>query len=382
MTQHFGRRAALLGMAGGTLLGPSPAVAAPAATPAWRRAVNLGPGVNLSRWRSPLDQAAGDGDGPVDLARIAALGFRHVRLPVDPAPAMPPLPRSGQGGAAVESHYRRLADGLAADVTAILRSGLRVIVDMHAGDEFRQRLGASAAERDRFAELWETVARRLARHDAERVIFEPLNEPGKEIGEGWLDLQDKLIGAIRSAAPTHTILAVGGLWSTIGDLEALPRSADANLLYAFHFYGPMIFTHQGAEWSSPPYNRVRGVPYPLPAREIERLMANARQDDRAKIGEELRAGKGWDAAAIDAEIAGVARWARERGVPVACTEFGAYRDGGARTADRIRYIADVRAALTRHLQAWTMWDYSGGFGLVRSGNPPDGAILRALALAP
>ena len=51
--------------------------------------------------------------------------------------------------------------------------------------------------------------------------------------------------------------------------------------------------------------------------------------------------------------------------------------------DREAWIHDVRTALERHGMGWTMWDYSGSFGVVtkKDGrNVPDEATLRALGL--
>ncbi len=90
----------------------------------------------------------------------------------------------------------------------------------------------------------------------------------------------------------------------------------------------------------------------------------------------------WDAARIDAEITQVAEWARQRGVPVVCNEFGVYRDYAA-PEDRAAWIHDVRLALERHAMGWTMWDYSGNFGVVtkKDGrNVADELTLRALGL--
>ncbi len=90
----------------------------------------------------------------------------------------------------------------------------------------------------------------------------------------------------------------------------------------------------------------------------------------------------WDAARIDAEITQVAEWARQRGVPVVCNEFGVYRDY-ADPQDREAWIHDVRTALERQGMGWAMWDYSGSFGVVtkKDGrNVPDEGTLRALGL--
>jgi hypothetical protein len=75
----------------------------------------------------------------------------------------------------------------------------------------------------------------------------------------------------------------------------------------------------------------------------------------------------WDAARVEREISAAAEWARKRGVPLTCNEFGVYRAYAPADA-RLRWIGDVRAALERHRIGWAMWDYAGGFGVaVRKG---------------
>ena len=90
----------------------------------------------------------------------------------------------------------------------------------------------------------------------------------------------------------------------------------------------------------------------------------------------------WDAARIDSEITQVAEWARQQGVPVVCNEFGVYR-AFAEPQDRAAWIHDVRTALELHNMGWTIWDYSGSFGVVtkKDGRSvPDEITLRALGL--
>ena len=78
----------------------------------------------------------------------------------------------------------------------------------------------------------------------------------------------------------------------------------------------------------------------------------------------------------------MADWARQRGVPVVCNEFGVYR-AYADPHDREAWIHDVRTSLERHSMGWTMWDYSGSFGAVtkKDGRSvADEGTLRALGL--
>jgi endoglucanase len=90
----------------------------------------------------------------------------------------------------------------------------------------------------------------------------------------------------------------------------------------------------------------------------------------------------WDAARIETEMKQAADWARRRGVPLVCNEFGVYR-AFSDPPDRAAWIRDVRTALERSGSGWTMWDYSGSFGVVtkKDGKAvPDESVLRALGL--
>jgi hypothetical protein len=90
----------------------------------------------------------------------------------------------------------------------------------------------------------------------------------------------------------------------------------------------------------------------------------------------------WDASRIEAEINQAADWARQRKVPLICNEFGVYRNF-ADPHDRAAWIKDVRTVLERHEIGWTMWDYSGSFGVVtkKDGKPvPEESTVRALGL--
>jgi aryl-phospho-beta-D-glucosidase BglC (GH1 family) len=88
----------------------------------------------------------------------------------------------------------------------------------------------------------------------------------------------------------------------------------------------------------------------------------------------------WDAARVELEIGQVAEWSARWGVPVICNEFGVYREA-ADPNQRAAWIADVRTSLDRHNIGWTMWEYSGGFGVVlkQDGQSvPDEPTVRAL----
>jgi hypothetical protein len=115
---------------------------------------------------------------------------------------------------------------------------------------------------------------------------------------------------------------------------------------------------------------VRGLRYPSSPENAAQVALDVPDAvDRLAV---IRYGQDhWDAHRIDAEITQVAQWAAQRGLPVVCNEFGVYR-AFAVPADRLAWIHDVRIALERHGMGWTMWDYSGSFGVVTAalGCPP------------
>jgi len=137
---------------------------------------------------------------------------------------------------------------------------------------------------------------------------------------------------------------------------------DLNVIYNFHFYSPHVFTHQGANWSENYWHFLKNLPYPSTPENV--LQAAALVPDPAKRLQVARYGMDhWSAARIDQEFDQVAAWAKHWNVVLTCNEFGVYRKA-AKPEDRAAWISDVRKSLEKHGIGWTMWDYSGGFGVV------------------
>jgi endoglucanase len=346
-----------------------------------QRAAHLRRGVNLSGWfsqfadgRTLTHEQFVTAVTPADLALIRAMGFDHVRLCVDPQPMFHALQADR-----IASPYLASLD---AAVNMIMAHDLAVEIDIQAQDDFKKRLASDDAFVEQFADFWRALATHFSALDPDRVFFEVLNEPELRDPYRWYGIESKLVTAIRDGAPRHTLVVTGAHWSDDDDLLFLEPLRDPNLLYAFHFYDPHIFTHQGATWSENYWHFLKGVPYPSNPEGAQR--AAALVPDAVHRLAVVRYGVSqWNAARIDADIAQVVVWAKKWHVPVVCNEFGVYREG-ADPADRAAWIADVRAALDKYGIGWTMWDYNGGFGVVtkESGRSvPDETTLRALGLA-
>ena len=90
-------------------------------------------------------------------------------------------------------------------------------------------------------------------------------------------MQSELLRTARIVAPNLALIATGACGSMIAGLETLdPASiADPNLVYAFHFYEPYVFSHQGAPWMSgePMYRYLNTVPWPASAGSKQATLA-------------------------------------------------------------------------------------------------------------
>jgi aryl-phospho-beta-D-glucosidase BglC (GH1 family) len=229
--------------------------------------------------------------------------------------------------------------------------------------------------------FWLEFAGHYAKSDPERVYFEILNEPSMDDMYRWEGIQDRAVAMIRRVAPRHTILLTAAAWGHQDGLLAMEPVRDDNVIYTFHDYDPMWFTHQGATWGTEAWAYLHGVPYPSTPKNIQAVLAQE-PDERVRLQLERYGEDRWDAQRVGAEIAAVAQWAKQRGVPLYCGEFGVYKNYSD-PKQRAAWINDTRTALEANHIGWAMWDYDGNFGLATKGGGGivvDQDVLRALGM--
>ena len=134
-------------------------------------------------------------------------------------------------------------------VDTLIRLGFGVSLDLHPGDRFG-RLHVSDPSRG--FELIEAALADagppLCRPKPHRLFLEVLNEP-TIAPTLWNEQGPRLVQAIGREVPNHTIIYGPADFQQIGALAELVPLGDRNLVYAAHFYEPMVFTHQGLDWS-------------------------------------------------------------------------------------------------------------------------------------
>lgn len=212
---------------------------------------------------------------------------------------------------------------------------------------------------DKYVAFFKAFATHLSNTDPEKVFLQVINEPMAETSQAWDNVQLKLIPAIRSGAPNHTIIASSNLkvsandWSNVRALPTTDIIEDKNVVYDFHFYEPLVFTHQGATWGWKLWQFMKDIPYPSTPEAVAPLL-NAIQDAEARLAVENYGKENWNRNKLATILAPIADWAKANEVSVICTEFGAIPWTAPREA-RLIYLKDAREVLETYGIGWGLW---------------------------
>ena len=206
-------------------------------------------GVNLGGWLSQCDYSEDRLNNFIteeDIAKISSWDLDHVRIPVDYNIL------ENEDGTYKEEGFARIDKAL----EWCKKYNLNVVLDLHktAGfsfDKGEQETGffENLRLQERFFRLWEEIARHYGKY-SDCVAFELLNEvTAKEFITIWNKISYECIKRIRKYAP-DTIILVGSYYNN--SVVAVPDLAapyDDKVVYNFHCYDPLKFTHQGATWT-------------------------------------------------------------------------------------------------------------------------------------
>ena len=278
-------------------------------------------GVNLGGWLSQCNHQMKHYESFItedDFVRISGWGLDHVRIPVDYELLETPEGVCRPEGFAILDRAYSWCHA----------HGLSMVLDLHktygySFDAGEKETGffESNPLQERFYRLWETLAERYgAKH--EHMAFELLNEvTDKAYCEAWNRIAAHCINRIRKHAPLTPII-IGGYYNN--SIEALPdliRPEDDKIVYTFHCYEPLIFTHQGAYWA----------PGMDPSFRMSLKTATYRDMEKASgkyLAQETVGFSGFDPGSpltgefFSRYFEQAARIAAERNVPLYCGEYG------------------------------------------------------------
>lgn len=284
---------------------------------------NLGRGINLGN----IYDISTLGWSDDYITKVKEKGFKHVRLPIR---------WDNNGRSLVEEPYN-ISESFMSEIKEvidkILAADLKLVINMHHYDPLMELSGAEQEkEMERFLVLWSQVAEYFQNYP-ESLIFEILNEPRDEMTPAiWSDLLAKAINTIRSTNPNRAIMVGTADWGTVYGLEGLSIPQDNHLILTVHYYNPMPFTHQGAEWSGNP---------PIGYKWYDS------QSDREAVINEFNLIQDFSAA--------------NNNIPVHIGEFGTY--DRADIDSRLLWTTFVTRTIEQYGYSYAYWDFGTDFGI-------------------
>jgi aryl-phospho-beta-D-glucosidase BglC (GH1 family) len=289
-----------------------------------------------------------------DLQFIKNSGFNHVRLPVDYFNFF-----KGENLEQDNVAFEILDHA----IDEILALGLALIFDLHKcpGHDFHQgTLGGiqpfftDSKCRENAKKVWAVLAERYGYKEG--ILLEILNEPVAPDSYIWNKVKDEFFWYIRRIAPKAPIVVGSNKWNSPAKFENLTPLDDDNVLYSFHSYQPVIFTHQNANWIPEPYfhqNRSwPGTYAPPPQKDLSVTLP-------------IEDGS-WDKNRLYSTMEKALEFRAKHKVPVACNEFGVYVQ--VERTSQLNWIRDFTSLLRESDIGFSYWNYKNlDFGLLSIG---------------
>ncbi|MBR1582707.1 MAG: cellulase family glycosylhydrolase [Spirochaetales bacterium] len=321
-------------------------------------------GVNLGGWISQFKEYDVNHFNSFitekDIEDIASLGFDHVRVPVDYNVL------EDEQGNAMESGFRYL------DNCRLWceKHGLNMLIDLHEcfgysfdplkKDMDRRKFFYDEVLQKRFFSLWEKIADRFKGYP-DQVAFEPLNEVVLfEVKDAWNGILRKYIKLIRSIAPESYIVVGGVFYNSVMTVAWLDVPVDPKIVYNFHCYEPIVFTHQGAYWQEQMPLDFR-IGYPKSVEEYRQKHREIYRDtDGAVFMDGLsEMGVGFFERIFEPAVAK----AEKDNVALYCGEYGVI-DKADNNSKKL-WLKDINQAFDKYAIGRALWNYKEkDFGLV------------------
>jgi len=284
-----------------------------------------------------------------DVKKVKDLGFDHIRLPIDYEVLETKEGYEYTEGIAYVNQFLLWCEEYEMDVVLDLHKAYGYDFN-DAGDPNKNNLFANEELQKRFVDLWT----RLAQHYGKLpyVAFELLNEVVEEhVADNWNKLIDVTVNAIRRYAPNTPIIYGGIQWNSARTLKLLNKPEDDNIIFTFHMYEPLIFTHQKAYWV-PNMPMDKTIEYPATMeyyKEMSALIGYKGKDVTVSNCKEM--GKPF----LIEMVSEAVEAARKVGVKLYCGEFGVI--DRAPVEDTLRWYRDIFDVFKQFDIHAAVWSY-------------------------
>jgi aryl-phospho-beta-D-glucosidase BglC (GH1 family) len=301
-----------------------------------------------------------------DFKTVKAWGFNIVRLPVDYM-----LFESDEKPYTYDEKRLKYLDNC---VDWAEKNGLWLMIDLHKspGHSFALKerdvndiWDKKSESRKRFVKIWEFLAARYSKR-GDSIMYELLNEPVADKDAKWNAVASDGLKAIRKFDKKHWVVIESNRWGSVHTMKNLRvYKDDRKIIYSFHFYEPIVVTHQMAEWTGFFRNNIyrKLVEYPgRPQGLAEAAKAVKKTENDFSIFFK-NMNKYWDKKAIELLVKKALDFKKKYNVPVLCGEFGCVAHASVET--RENWTKDFISIMKKNRISYTYWNYKNmDFGIV------------------
>ena len=306
------------------------------------------------------------GNGPVkkeeysrytenDFAQVASWGCDHIRLPFDSINYTDYTKDNPIIEYGLEA-FDKILDWCK-------KYNLNLVFDMHGAPGFyfnynNKNLNSLFENRERqleYIDSWKILAKRY-KNEGANIAFDLLNETivdgGYDSGSiKWNKLWREVSDAIHEEAPQRTIIVGGNYFNSINKLENMDIIDDDRIIYNFHSYFPMMFTHQRID--NPNYTTQ--VEWPFDSLEHADFFGGPDKISSDLIGH-VCIDHIWE------EFKPVADFIEKYDRPLYCGEYGVCSN--ASLDSKIRWLKDYMTVFKEYGIGHAVWAYIGFTSLV------------------
>ena len=308
-------------------------------------------GLNLGGWFSQCKEYTQENYNTFiveeDIKQISELGFYHVRVPFDYH-----LILEDDYKTYIESGF----DHINRAIAWCQKYGLNMILDLHKAPGYSfdtkddNQLFGDPKLLQVAVDIWRKVASEYKGLHEECLIFELLNEIVEPDSSRWNVLATKMVEVIRETDSQRYIMIGGNNYNSCGDMQYLPKFDDDKIVYTFHFYEPIHFTHQKAYWAAKNMAYNQNLEYPGEYINYQEFGRKYPQYYEEHLEEE-----GLNKEAIRKYLQPAVTFIEENNVPVYCGEYGVINL--ASLESRINWHRDFMSLLNEYEIGSGCWSY-------------------------
>ena len=322
-------------------------------------------GVNLGGWLSQCvsyDEEHFNGFiTEEDIRAIASYGLDHIRVPVDYDVIMK---ETSEQDVVNEKGMSHIDDC----ISWCQKYGLNMVLDLHKAKGYMfdaqevpdaDLFFTDPMLQETFYVTWEMFAQKYGRY-SNMLAFELLNEVvNPDIRSRWNEIAATAIKRIRAIAPSNFIIVGGVNYNNVFAVPGIEVPYDEKIVYNFHCYEPLCFTHQKAYWVDGMTDDF-DMNYPV---TLDEMRKKTEEFSRDHMGAVFNKCLEEDGPFFDKMFRIAVDYAEEKNVPLYCGEYGVI--DRAPTEDTLNWMKDIHESFERFGIGRALWNYKDkDFGII------------------